>query len=209
MTWVWLKVGAKYDKCKYLLQKVREKVRIMKYKKWAHVTQLDVYLTNSAGHSGTKWNTNAAHLQIIWRSIDFRWSSRSFKNPFLYSQALLKRASIADMRNQCWNVQASLKCSVIAEMCNHCWNSRSLLTFLIIAEMRKHCWHAQAMLKRFISRDTLLLNRINFEIYASVLNWIFIKAARPKVLKTFSFSKELPQVIRKMFCQNSLNEVYS
>ena len=34
MTWVWLKVGAKYDKCKYLLQKER----IIKYETSAYVT---------------------------------------------------------------------------------------------------------------------------------------------------------------------------
>ena len=44
MTGVWLKVGAKYDKCKYLLQKER----IIKYGASAYVTIFNVYLTNYA-----------------------------------------------------------------------------------------------------------------------------------------------------------------
>ena len=199
MTWVWLKVGAKYDKCKYLLQKVREKVRIMKYKKWAHVTQLDVYLTNSAGLSG----------------IQTRHTFRSSEGQLTSDEVLGHLITFYNMLKHCWHAQAMLKCASITEMCKHRRNAQSLLKFAIIAEMCNHCWHPQAMLTcssnagTFIPRDTLLPNWFNFEISVSVLNWTFIGAAWSKVLKTFSLSKRLPQVMRKMFCQNSFNKVYS
>ena len=59
MTWVWLKVGAKYDKCKDLLQKVR----VIKYEALAYVTIFNVYLTNYATDS------NGHALRLCSRSF--------------------------------------------------------------------------------------------------------------------------------------------
>ena len=102
------------------------------------------------------------HLITFYNMLKHCWNA----------QALLTCASNAKICKHYWNVQASQKCSIIAEICNHCWNVQSLLKRAIIADIRKQCWHPQAMLAR-----------LYFEISASVLNWTFIKAARPKVLK--------------------------
>ena len=122
--------------------------------------------------------------------IQTRHTLRSSEGQLTLVEDLGHLITFFNMLKHCWHSQAMLKCASITEMCKHRRNAQSLLKFAIIAEICNHCRHPQALLTRFIPWYTLLLDKINFEISVSVLNWSFIKAARPKVLKNvFVFEK--------------------
>ena len=137
-----------------------------------------MFILRTQRDTRTKRNTNATHLQVIWRSIDVSWSSRSSEKPFWIC------SSIAETLKHCWHAQAMLKCASNIEICKHRWNAKSLLKCASIAGMLKQCWNVSYRGIHCFSIELI------FQISVSVLNWAFIRTARPNVLKNvFVFEK--------------------